>query len=46
MYIFERIIEQHETVTITICLMDKNSLCCSSDGVEKNEECCDPSQAI
>ena len=35
MYMFERLIEQHEAVTTTLCLMDKNSLCLSSGDVEE-----------
>ena len=33
-YIFERLIQQHEAVTTTLCLLDKNSLCLSTDDVE------------
>ena len=33
-YMFERMIEQHEAVTTTLCLLDKSSLCLSADDVE------------
>ena len=32
-YIFERLIEQHEAVTTTLCLLNKNSLCLDSEDV-------------
>ncbi len=32
-YMFERLIEQHEAVTTTLCLLDKNSLCLSAEDI-------------
>lgn len=33
-YMFERMIEQHEAVTTTLCLLDKSSLCLSTEEIE------------
>ena len=32
---FERLIEQHKAVTTTLCLLDQNSLCLSTEDTEK-----------
>ena len=41
-YMFERMIEQHEAVTI-LCLLDKSNLCLN---VEEIEECCHTSYTL
>ena len=33
-YMFERLMEQHEAVTTTLCLLDKSDLCLSSEEIE------------
>ena len=33
-YMFERMIEQHEAVTTTLCLLDKNNLCLNVEEIE------------
>ena len=43
-YMFERLIEQHETVTTTLCLLDKSNLCTSTE--EIYEICCGSSKAL
>ena len=39
-YMFERMLQQHQAVTTTLCLMDKNAMCfyCSGNGYSKS--CC------
>ena len=34
-YMFERMIEQHEAVTTTLCLLDRNGLCLKTEDIEK-----------
>ena len=34
-YMFEWMIEQHEAVTTTLCLLDRNSLCLRTEDIEK-----------